>query len=435
MTDKGSQDETDAGTDVHFPTGVPRSVGGPPTGGSGASHSDPEPPEPELPAHEILASEEAQPDPEPSQSGAEEAEAASETLEEALTPADLDGRSYLPPVFEAAPLRPNFDGEHLPSTMSPRSDDADNPLPQAAPTESETPRQEVQSPAFTSAAFDLFFPPDADVPPTYQTREHQSYSLRPPTEGLAFPPAMDTASPPSSEGVSRKDRAIEFFWQVARYAGYAAVGYLALVLVLILLFRFVNPPASSLMLSQWLTGNSVDRTWVPINQVSRNLIRAVVVAEDGRFCEHAGIDFQAIGQAIEQAGDGTPRGASTISMQVTKNMFLWSSKSYIRKIIELPLTLIMELVWPKWRTLEVYLNIAEWGPGVFGAEAAARHHFNLPAARLSERQAALLAAALPNPIVRDAGDPSSLVSRKARIIQARMRASGNSAAACVLSRM
>ncbi len=103
------------------------------------------------------------------------------------------------------------------------------------------------------------------------------------------------------------------------------------------------------------------------------------------------------------------RGASTISMQVTKNMFLWSSKSYIRKIIELPLTLIMELVWPKWRTLEVYLNIAEWGPGVFGAEAAARHHFNLPAARLSERQAALLAAALPNPIVRDAGDPSSLV--------------------------
>jgi monofunctional biosynthetic peptidoglycan transglycosylase len=434
VTDKGSQDDTDAGTEVHFPTGVLRSVGGPPTGGSGASHADPEQSEQEQLARETPTSEEAHPDAEPPQSSAAEA---AEPSAEPPSSDDVDDRSYLPPVFEAAPHRSYFDDMDPPSTMSLRSDEADEPLPEPAPTPTEpaAPRQEAQSPAFTSAAFDLFFPPDSDTPPTYQTREHQSYSLRPTTEGLAFPPVVDTAEPPGSEGASRKERAIELFWLVARYAGYAAVGYLALVLVLILLFRFVNPPASSLMLSRWLTGNSVDRTWVPINQVSRNLIRAVVVAEDGRFCEHAGIDFQAIGQAIEQAGEGTPRGASTISMQVTKNMFLWSSKSYIRKIIELPLTLIMELVWPKWRTLEVYLNIAEWGPGVFGAEAAARHHFNLPAARLSERQAALLAAALPNPIVRDAGDPSSLVSRKARIIQARMRASGNSAAACVLSRM
>ncbi len=161
----------------------------------------------------------------------------------------------------------------------------------------------------------------------------------------------------------------------------------------------------------------------------------MIVAEDGRFCDHAGIDFQAIGQALEQASDGFPRGASTISMQVTKNMFLWSSKSYIRKIIELPLTLIMELVWPKWRILEVYLNIAEWGPGVYGAEAASRFHFHQPAARLNERQAALLAATLPNPIIRDAGDPSTLVSRKARVIQARMRAAGSGVATCVLSRI
>ncbi len=341
----------------------------------------------------------------------------------AFAPSETEARSYLPPVFEREPApSPSYaDGAILPPIMSLRNEDE---------TEPAAPRSEPHPPAFTSAAFDLFFPPETEVPPTYQTRGHLPYS-----QSSTTPSGSEAAQPLVSDRERRKAQAVEWFWKVARYAGYAAVGYLALVLVLILLFRFVNPPASSLMLFRWLTGNSVDRTWVPINRVSPNLIRAVIVAEDGRFCEHAGIDFQAIGQAIEQASDGTPRGASTISMQVTKNMFLWSSKSYIRKIIELPLTLIMELVWPKWRILEVYLNIAEWGPGIFGAEAASRYHFHSPAARLSERQASLLAAALPNPIVRDAGDPSSRVSRKARIIQARMRAGGAGAAACVLGRI
>jgi len=197
------------------------------------------------------------------------------------------------------------------------------------------------------------------------------------------------------------------------------------------LFRFVNPPGSMLMLTKLLTGNSVDRTWVPLDQISPNLVRAVIVSEDGRFCEHSGIDTHAIKDAIEKASGGVARGASTISMQVTKNLFLWNAKSYIRKVIEIPLTLVMEIVWPKRRILEMYLNIAEWGPGVFGAEAAARHHFNKPAYRLNEREAALLAAVLPNPVRRDAGSPNTLTSSKARVVQARVKAYG-AIAACVV---
>lgn len=419
MTDKGSQDETDAGAEAHFPTGVPRSIGGPPTGGSAASRSESEASDPGPSSAETPMPEEFRA--EPAAEPAPYSSATTELIPEPPAPSEPAAQSYLPPVFEHEPAPSYAADANLLPTVSLRSE---------IETEPAAPRLEPHPPAFTSAAFDLFFPPDAEVPPTYQTRGHQPYS-----QSSATPFETEAPQPLVSDRERRKAQAVEWFWKVARYAGYAAVGYLALVLMLILLFRFVNPPASSLMLFQWLTGNSVDRTWVPINRISPNLIRAVIVAEDGRFCEHAGIDFQAIGQAIEQASDGTPRGASTISMQVTKNMFLWSSKSYIRKIIELPLTLIMELVWPKWRILEVYLNIAEWGPGIFGAEAASRYHFHSPAARLSERQASLLAAALPNPVVRDAGDPSSRVSRKARIIQARMRAGGAGAAACVLGRI
>lgn len=219
---------------------------------------------------------------------------------------------------------------------------------------------------------------------------------------------------------------------IGRYALYAIGGYLAFVLVLILLFRFVNPPGSMYMLTQLLTGTSIDKTWVPISSISPHLVRAVVVSEDGRFCEHSGIDTAAIKEAIDRSSGGTPRGASTISMQVIKNLFLWNAKSYVRKVVELPLTLIMELLWPKQRILEIYLNIAEWGPGVFGAEAAARHHFNKPASRLSEREAALLASVLPNPVVRDASSPSAHTSAKARVVQSRVRAYG-AVASCVVS--
>jgi monofunctional glycosyltransferase len=156
-----------------------------------------------------------------------------------------------------------------------------------------------------------------------------------------------------------------------------------------------------------------------------------VVSEDWTFCTHNGIDLEAMRTAIDKAKGGIPRGASTISMQVTKNMFLWPSKSYVRKAIEVPLTLAMELAWPKRRILEVYLNVAEWGPGIFGAEAASQHHFQKSASSLTAREAAQLAVSLPNPFRRDAGDPSPQTSRKASTIQARMRIAGP-AANCVL---
>jgi monofunctional biosynthetic peptidoglycan transglycosylase len=201
--------------------------------------------------------------------------------------------------------------------------------------------------------------------------------------------------------------------RILRYTGWALAGYAALMLALLVLFRFVNPPGSALMAWRAVGGTEISRTWVPIENISPNLVRAVIVSEDWIFCDHRGVDMAAMQEAIEKAGDGIPRGASTISMQVVKNVFLWPSKSYLRKAIE--------VLWPKRRVLEVYLNIAEWGPGIFGAESAARHHFNKSASKLTSREAAQLAAALPNPFVRDAGDPGPRLARKATTIQNRMR--------------
>jgi monofunctional biosynthetic peptidoglycan transglycosylase len=222
--------------------------------------------------------------------------------------------------------------------------------------------------------------------------------------------------------------------RLARYAGLAVGAYFGAILFLILLYRFVNPPTTTLIAYQWLTGTEIEQEWVPIEDISSNLLRAVVVSEDWGFCNHYGVDIDALEKALELAGEGkVARGASTISMQVIKNLFLSQSKSYLRKAVEIPLTIVAETIWPKSRMLEIYLNIAEWGPGVFGAEAAARHHFKKPASRLTEREAALLAAALPNPILRDAGDPGTRTARKATVIQSRMRAAGPRVAGCAMT--
>jgi monofunctional biosynthetic peptidoglycan transglycosylase len=207
-------------------------------------------------------------------------------------------------------------------------------------------------------------------------------------------------------------------------AMFALVGLVAGVL---LLFRFVDPPVSSLMVQQWLAGVPIVHRWVPLERISPHLIRAVIMSEDGEFCGHGGIDFREMEVAFDRAErDGTDsvRGASTISMQVAKNVFLWPSKTYLRKGLELVITVAMEQLWPKRRILEVYLNIAEWGPGIFGAEAASRYHFGKAPSRLSEREAALLAVALPNPIEREAGHPGPGTRRLAQTIERRMRAVG-----------
>lgn len=219
-----------------------------------------------------------------------------------------------------------------------------------------------------------------------------------------------------------------------RFVAIALVAWFLTMLAAIAAFRFVDPPGSMLMLTKRLTGTPIEQRWVPLRAISPNVVRAVIVSEDGRFCRHWGIDPLEMADAIARARDGVPRGASTVTMQVAKNLFLWPSKSYVRKALEMPLTLAIEVLWSKSRILEVYLNIAEWGPGVFGIEAASRHHFAKGAAKLSELEAALLAVALPNPIQRDAGDPGIGTLRLARAIQARMRSAGRAASCIVRSR-
>lgn len=246
-------------------------------------------------------------------------------------------------------------------------------------------------------------------------------------------PARDAevVTPPSP--VAPRQR---FDWRALarKTVRFVAIGFalwFAVTLAAIALFRFVDPPGSMLMLSQRLGGGEVDQRWVALSEISPQVVRAVVASEDGRFCRHFGIDPREIAAAIERARDGVPRGASTITMQVAKNLFLWPSKSYVRKALELPLTLAIELMWSKARILEVYLNIAEWGPGVFGIESAARYHFSKPARSLSRAEAALLAVSLPNPISRDAGDPGGGLRRLAKMIEARTL-NDPGAASCVL---
>lgn len=225
--------------------------------------------------------------------------------------------------------------------------------------------------------------------------------------------------------------------RVALIAGSVALGallagFLVLTTTVLLFFRFVDPPMSTLMLGQALTGGKVEQRWVGLEQISPHLVRAVISSEDGQFCSHNGIDFRELELALRKAernGLDDVRGASTISMQVSKNLFLWPSKDLVRKGLELGITMVMEQVWPKRRILEVYLNIAEWGPGIFGAEAAARHHFRKSAARLSPREAALMAASLPNPHRRIAGKPGPGTRRLAQIVEARARSAGRT---CIL---
>jgi monofunctional glycosyltransferase len=186
------------------------------------------------------------------------------------------------------------------------------------------------------------------------------------------------------------------------------------------LYRFVEP-VSTTMLWRRLTGARVERSFVPISRIAPTLPLAVIIAEDGTFCRNRGIDLAAMREAMEEADDlGEARGGSTITQQTAKNLFLWQGRSFVRKALEIPLALWLNLVLPKRRVLEIYLNIAEWGPnGEFGAEAASRFAFGKSARSLTAREAAELAAILPNPVRRSARTPSILVRRLAGLYERR----------------
>ena len=198
----------------------------------------------------------------------------------------------------------------------------------------------------------------------------------------------------------------------------------AIMLVWIIALSVLPVPVTPYMLAErWRLGTSLEREWTPIEEISPALQRAVVAAEDANFCLHWGLDIDAIRDAI---ASGAQRGGSTISQQTVKNTFLWHGRSWFRKALEAALPQVVELFWSKRRILEVYLNIAEFDTGVFGAEAAAQHYFGVDADALSARQAALLAAILPNPQNRSASQPSNAVAQRAASIS-------DGAAALVLS--
>jgi len=212
----------------------------------------------------------------------------------------------------------------------------------------------------------------------------------------------------------------------------AAVVWLAATWLIVLLLRFVAPPTSAFMLERGLAAwraNERNYTtkyyWVPREKISAELPIALIASEDQKFPTHHGFDVQAIQDALDEADEGERvRGASTISQQTAKNLFLWGGRSFLRKGLEAYFTVLLEVAWPKRRILEVYMNIAEFGDGIYGAEAAAHEMFRKPAAQLTAREAALLSAVLPNPKKLHADRPSSYVLRHADWVERQVRQLG-----------
>jgi monofunctional biosynthetic peptidoglycan transglycosylase len=217
-----------------------------------------------------------------------------------------------------------------------------------------------------------------------------------------------------------------------------ALRRLALVLLLLValpyailpIYASANPPISAVMVWKLFGGVPMTRSWVDLDRISPNLVRAVLMSEDGRFCEHHGVDWTEVRNALEEDG-GRLRGASTITMQTVKNLFLWTGRSWLRKGLEVSLALYGDLVLSKRRIMEIYLNIVQWDTGIYGAQAAAKHYFGVDASRLTAEQAARLAAVLPSPHARDAANPGSATLRVAQRI-ARRAASSGAYVGCVL---
>lgn len=201
--------------------------------------------------------------------------------------------------------------------------------------------------------------------------------------------------------------------RIARWFLRGILGIVGLFAGLILLFSVLNPPTNMYQIQESIRLGAIEREWADWDEIAPVMARSVVAAEDANYCLHWGFDMAAIRQAVAEGGG---RGASTLTQQVVKNVFLWHGRSWLRKAMEAALTPAVELVWTKRRILEVYLNVAEFGEGVFGVQAAARHYFGVDAADLSAVQAARLAAVLPDPKDRNPSNPSNFVRNRARAI-------------------
>lgn len=208
-------------------------------------------------------------------------------------------------------------------------------------------------------------------------------------------------------------------------AAFIAVVFLVPFVLLVLYKVEIVRPVSTLMVKEALVGAGARREWVDFEDIAPVAYQSVMMSEDGQFCAHGGIDWDALNEVIEDAIEGErTRGASTITMQLVKNLFLWPDRSFIRKGLEVPYAMMAELVLSKKRIMEIYLNIVELDEGVFGIEAAGKHYFNRSAAKLGPRYASLLAVTLPNPKARNPAKPTRKMNSLARTVRARAKASG-----------
>lgn len=274
--------------------------------------------------------------------------------------------------------------------------------------------------------------PDGDPPPE---RDPDVAPVDPPADPGPAPAAEPDPAPFDAPFAPYREepRRRSALGALARLFGWAIVVVFYGSLAWAGAYRFVPPPGTFTMLERKLSGETIVHPWTPLSGISPHLVAAVIAAEDGRFCLHKGIDFAAIDEALaEKKNGGRRRGASTISQQAAKNAFLWNGGGWARKAAEAWMTLVIETLWGKRRIMEVYLNVAEWGGGRFGAEAAARGAFGKSAASLSADEAARLAAVLPSPNKWRADRPGPYVSRRAATIRQRMNVvRGEGLDACV----
>lgn len=200
----------------------------------------------------------------------------------------------------------------------------------------------------------------------------------------------------------------------------------ALPHVAIAALRWINPPGSMLMASRLIDGYGLERQWRPIASIGGDLPRQIIASEDNRFCFHGGVDWQEFWKVFERYREGDAvRGASTITMQLARNLFLWQGRDPVRKALEIWLALAMDAWLPKKRIVELYVNIVEWGPGLYGAEATAQRYFGKPASRLSVTETSLMAAALPAPLRWNAGRPTAYLAERAATIRYRVQQLGD----------
>ncbi|MDH3232587.1 MAG: monofunctional biosynthetic peptidoglycan transglycosylase [Alphaproteobacteria bacterium] len=206
-----------------------------------------------------------------------------------------------------------------------------------------------------------------------------------------------------------------FMWSVLAFA--------LVSVAVVLIYRFVPPPGTPLMVLRKFDerySGKVRNRWVPLHRISRNVLRAVIASEDARFCRHNGFDLDAIETALKERRGGRTRGASTITQQTAKNLFLWPNRDFVRKGLEAWFAILLEVLWSKDRILEIYLNVAEWGDGVYGIESAARRYYRRPARSLTRHQSAYLAAVLPNARIFSPVSPSQITRTRAESVLRRM---------------